>query len=289
MLGQLARVPGHLAVWPGLYAASCVVAFEQFAGLAVRPAWATLGVAFAAGQALYLLDRLKLRDALLDPADEASDPDRFAFLARHAAAIRVWMAAAFLAAIAAALAVHPLLPPLLLAAAVGVVWYAGRPAPTVSGVRRPKDIIVLKNILIAAGLTGFSAALALLDRGDGHGAALAILRGRPLPLLRAGVILGLIVLADSVACDVEDADADRRFGTDTLPARLGRPAGWLAAAGCTLLAAALALAAVPSPAGLRWPALLVPSLAIVGVLFPRRPRDPVDLRLPVIAALAIFL
>src|SRR3954454_9251554 len=82
----------HLAFWASLYVTGAVLCFSHIAGgpneLQGRHVL-TLTYAFLTGAAVYLLDRIKARDAWLDPADQEAHPARFQFLEQHGAAVRV--------------------------------------------------------------------------------------------------------------------------------------------------------------------------------------------------------
>lgn len=77
----------HLAVPPGLYQAVGVVAVSQRAGvtgLGLGTWGLVLAYACGAGMGVYLLDRVKRRNASLDPADAVAHPMRAAWGDRRA-------------------------------------------------------------------------------------------------------------------------------------------------------------------------------------------------------------
>src|SRR5262245_41220741 len=95
----------HLALWASLYVTGAVACFGQVAGMGFsgvldRSRGLALVYGFLTAAAVYLLDRVKLRDPWLDPADRAAHPNRFEFLARYAAKVRVLAAAMALASAA---------------------------------------------------------------------------------------------------------------------------------------------------------------------------------------------
>ncbi|HZK79712.1 MAG TPA: hypothetical protein VFC46_01565, partial [Humisphaera sp.] len=87
----------HTAVWAGLYLTGAVVCVAQISGIdrLVAPRVKIIAAAFAFCTAVgvYLLDRVKLRDAWLDPADEQANAARFAFISGHAVYVRgaMWL------------------------------------------------------------------------------------------------------------------------------------------------------------------------------------------------------
>src|SRR5689334_4858757 len=118
---QVVSASSHLALWASLYVTGAVVCFAQVFGLEARAetlAW-MLGYSFCTATAVYLLDRVKLRDRWLDPADRAAHPHRFEFLARNSAKVRVLAAVMALASAAVGCMLSPLAPVLTLAACVG--------------------------------------------------------------------------------------------------------------------------------------------------------------------------
>jgi 4-hydroxybenzoate polyprenyltransferase len=276
----------HLALWAGFYITGAVVFIAQLTGLDANVPLRTRGVvgafAFCTAMAVYLLDRVKLRDRWLDPADAQAHPDRFAFLSRHAAYVRVL--ALSLLAVAGALgtllrfwgAVIPIL------AVLGVLLYAGRPR---QGRPRPKDIILLKNAYVAAGITGFAALVLMISfpPGDGAGALTTPVHRAAVPLLLACAFLGARVFADAVVCDLDDEDSDRRHGTGTLPTHLGRSRAWNIAMVTRLVSAAMltVVPVFPWHARLAWAGVTIVSSVALRVADPIRVRDWVDARLPV--------
>ncbi|HED65984.1 MAG TPA: hypothetical protein ENJ09_10570 [Planctomycetes bacterium] len=275
---------GHLAVWAGLYVAG---ASAFLIGFAAPPASArprillALFVAFLTGMATYLFDRVKLADERLDPADRASNPERYLFLASRAPALR--LACALLAATAAFLGdrLDSLVPPLVLASLTGVFLYGGRPRAFRGTARcsRPKDLFLLKNAAIATSITAFACAL-------DHLARLAPPAASSAPLLGA---LFLLVFSDSVLCDIEDREADRSFRTDTVPALHGEESAWLAAGLAQVGFTVLLFAYDTGPLAVLWVVSTTLSFLALAVLRPKALRDFVDARLAVLAVLAWLL
>lgn len=283
---------GHLAVWAGLYVAAAVVCFGQLIGspgfAGGRLAWGVAGLAWATATGVYLLDRVKLRDAWLDPADREAHPRRFEFLASGAGAVRVFAGALLLVSAAAASRLHPLGPLIAVAAVLGVLAYAGRPR---RGRARIKDVLLLKNAFVAVGIAGFAGLMVVGGGAGGAGSirvdrALALVRGHWMLLLLAASHVALRVFADSVLCDIDDEHSDRRYETATLPTLLGGERAWTIAATIRL---GLAAALLFWPAGDRWAQLLwagATAASTVGLWLwhPRSVRDPVDARFALEAA-----
>lgn len=274
------------AVWAGLYVIGAVVCLAQVAGVdaLIRPRIkiAAGAFAFCTAAGVYLLDRVKLRDDWLDPADAQAHPRRFAFIAGHARSVRrvmlsLLIAAAWMGAEAAAWgAIVPAV------AAAGVLIYAGRPR---GGRPRPKDIVLVKNLYVAVGITGFAVmvALAAVRPGAGLAAMRHIAAAHAGPLLLASVFLVARVLADAVLCDLDDEEADRRFGTETLPIHLGRKRAWNFAFNVRVCAAGalILIPALPPWARVGWAAVTVASSITLRLASPARLRDWVDARFAV--------
>jgi 4-hydroxybenzoate polyprenyltransferase len=274
--GLLARA-GHLALWIGLYFAGAYLSAAILLVRQVSPL-AIVG-SFLTGVGLYLLDRVKVRDSFLDPADLVGQPERHGFLHGRRSRVRA-LAWGTLAAGTVALArIHPLnllLPPVLIG---GVIIYASirRERP------RPKDVLLLKNLLPGGAISVLAVALAWESPAR---------HTPPEASHAAGVLLGLVlaVTADAMLCDLDDIAVDRRFGTQTLAARYGRRTTWTAAmsihaAACaTLVLAGHASGALEVAA--TWAAA---DLAVTGALWaidPPSVRDLIDGRLPIVALIA---
>lgn len=278
-----------LAIWPGLYAAAAVIYITQLA-LPAPPgrdlALCTL-MAFFTGVGAYLLDRIKLRDAWLDPADAEAHPSRFNFLARRSRVIRV-LAVVMLAAAAAIAALHArhsaaasaALIAIPIVSALGVVLYAARPRRARP---RVKDLLLIKNSYVAAGLTGFALLMTFgwAGRGDPHTLAATA----PAWLFAAATLFPRVI-ADAVLCDLDDQSADARFGTVTLPTVVGRARAWNYATATRLtLATLLALIPIgPAAPRLAWAAVTALSTVALRLSHPPTLRDWVDARFSLEAA-----
>lgn len=282
----------YLALWPGLYIVGAVACLAQISGASFGfspRAWlAACGFAFTTAAAVYLLDRVKLRDAWLEPADALAHPRRYAFIAAHARALRIVIAVLLIVAgcFGAWLFKWAAILPLL--AGAGVLLYAGRPR---AARPRPKDILILKNAYVALGITGFALLIVLFAAHPdadftGLRRSLAV-SWRPMSVGCA--YLFLRVLADAILCDLDDELADQRYGTNTLPNQLGRDRAWIIALAIHGVGAiALILAAMPWPfhlPRLAWAVLSIVSFLTLRLAAPARVRDWVDARLPIEAAM----
>lgn len=292
------RIAGHLAVWVGLYTAGAAVCFTHIAGqpLSVSVLW----IAGMTAMGVYLLDRVKLSDGMLDPADRQAHPDRFMFLSGRTRPVRALAIVLGLIAMVLAAGIHPLAIAMVPCAFLGVFAYAGfpryrrrgRPGSSRARGLRVKDILLVKNVAVAACMTIFTGLLVLLpgaaDRdwrdvwqtwqADGPNIAVA------------GVFLFGLILADAILCDIDDAPADAAHGTSTLPARFGVSTAWLVAG---MLYVGIGLLVVIHPGGeplaharRTWALLTIASVAVLYMCRPKTLRDLIDLHLPVVAAIA---
>lgn len=284
MLGPL-RPLGHLGLFAGLYVTGAFVSLAQLSGLVTVPPPLALLSLLLLSTAAYTLDRVKLRDSWIDPADLASQPERYAFLRPRARLIRSLAFLMLIAGGALGLTFTRWAPVAALLIPLGVAAYAARPR----GHRpRPKDILVLKNSYVTAGIVGFSviAALALAAPSDSLESVYAIARLNILPLTAAALLLALRVFLDAALCDIDDTTADRHYGTATISTTFGirrawRYTGWLR----LILIIAIPLA-FPCPWRPRvtWTCTTILGMLSLRLAQPDRIRDWVDLRLPAEAA-----
>lgn len=270
-----------LAFWPGLYLAGAVLFVIYITDAAPIHPFGPALFALMTGVGVYLLDRIKISDRRLDPADRAARPARFAFLTAHTAGVRLLAAASLAASVLIAWRSAPpgrigWLAAVPLVAAAGVVVYAAGPRRTRP---RPKDIIVFKNAYVASGIVGF----ALLTARLWEPAPLLTSPDHITPWVFTAGVLFARVFADATLCDLDDIEADTRFGTSTIPGSIGVIRTKRAAITArVLLAAFLAIIPIgPTPARLAWAGLTVLSSILLLPLPPRRFRDPVDIALGV--------
>ncbi|MCC6428255.1 MAG: hypothetical protein IT435_15720 [Phycisphaerales bacterium] len=289
------HVVAHLAVWAGLYVAGAVVCVSQVAGIdAIVPIGTrtrAAAFAFCTAMAVYLLDRVKTFDSWLDPADAQAHPARFAFLAQHSTRVRVLILLLLTAAVCLGKGLSAWAAAVPVLAVAGVLVYAARPR---TGRPRPKDIVLLKNAYVAAGITGFAVVVAIAAVHPGAGLRIVweVAVAHAVPLSVSCAHLAMRVFADAVLCDLDDEDADRRHGTSTLPTHLGRTRAWntaLAVRLCIALGLVL-IPVLPAPARLAWAAVTVVSSVSLRLAAPVRVRDWVDARLPMeTACVAVIL
>lgn len=269
----------YLAIWPALYAAAAVVCLGSVAGLAVDSFRESIGIAMVVCTALatYLLDRVKLKDSWLDPADAAAHPRRYFFLAARTRVIRALIGCALCAAMvcAALLARWTMALPVLSCA--GVLVYAAKPRRARP---RPKDLLLLKNAYVASGIVAFSLLTLLAIHEPGPLGTINFAALVTPSLLFSSAHLFLRIFADAALCDLDDEDSDRRHGTTTLPTHFGRLPAWNLA---MMLRLGLALALAVVPIGplrprLAWAAVTVVSTLSLRLSSPAHIRDAVDLR-----------
>lgn len=278
------RIASYLALWPGLYAAASVYCLAHLAGLwpgiQSRARAAALLFAFTTAAAIYLLDRVKLADRWLDPADRAAHPRRYAFIAGHSRLIRALVFLLLALAAALALTTRPWTAVTLPAAAVGIFIYAGRPRRTRP---RVKDILLVKNLFVAAGLAAFSFIILAAASPRPQD-----LLAHPAPLAASLAHLLIRIWADATLCDLDDEHADRAHGTITLPTTLGRQRAWSTAMAARLLLAVALFTILPGPRGprLAWASITVLSSLALRAARPRFLRDWVDARFPLEALAA---
>jgi len=257
-------IPGDLAVYPAVYLVAAVWLFSDAAGNALDPSIPFIVAVLALG--LYLLDRVKLQEGWLDPADLQGQPARHGFLRRHSGAVRL---GAFACLVLAGIGLIVFEPQLLFVvplgvAAVLVYAFAGPKR------RRLKDLPLVKPLLIGIGIT----LLAVIAGGPGS-------EGHLLP----AIFLVLVTTGDAAACDIEDRHTDRRFGTRTPAAILGSRKGWLVPVACHAGAMVASLAFRGTSAPPIAAALLVTTAGLAAA-DAETVRDLVDIRLPAFWLLA---
>jgi 4-hydroxybenzoate polyprenyltransferase len=221
--------------------------------------------------ACYALDRVKLRDSWIDPADVEGQPERYGFLSPHAPRVRL-LALLMLGAGAAlgarasawALAAAALAP-------VGVALYA--PRGRSGGRARLKDRVWLKNTYVGGGIAAFAVLATAAEAPE-------ILRERWLALGAAGGLVFGRAALDAALCDIDDEATDRRHGTATLATWLGGPRLWRWSVFARAALAVAVLAAWPCPlrARLAWGLAIAAGTVALRVRPPRRVRDWVDAR-----------
>lgn len=280
---------GEVAVLPAIYAAAAAAVFAMLAELAIDPR----GLAFVVlvAFAVYLLDRVKWRDGWIDPADLEAHPRRQQRLLRHRGGWRLLAAAALLAATVAGwwsgeslatrwLAAVPA------AAAFGAFLYGGRPRGSIA---RPKDLIWLKNLAVAAAIAALAIAATLAFRGEGVTPFEALDALAAPQLALAALAISARVAGDAIWCDLDDADADRHHRTESVPSRLGARAAWTMGLLACLAGAALAVAARPDAFGLTAAGMATIGSIALSLRRPSRVRDLAEARLAIEASVLVVL
>lgn len=278
---------GHVGAWAGAYCAGASACFVQLAGLGDAPDAPLLLSVFLAATGAYALDRVKLRDSWIDPADIEAQPERYAFLRAHSRLVRLAALLAIAAAGVIGLTISAWAPLASAMAAVGVVAYAPRPKKHRS---RVKDVPWLKNLYVAAGISVF-AALAGLAAHIRHEdrSIVGLLTALAAPAVIATLTLLMArVLVDAALCDLDDEASDARHGTRTFVTLLGPRRLWMLSGLIRLGLIGLTLAAWPCPwrARMVWGGAMVAGTLAVRVRRPRELRDVVDVRFAAEAALA---
>lgn len=282
-----------MAVWAGLYVAAAVVCAAQLSG--AHPTPATLAMAWTTAVFAYLLDRIKVRDRWLDPADPVAHPRRYAFLLRRPGAVRLLMLVMGAASAIIASTIYPWGAAVTALTAVGVLAYAGFPKRATPRIKstwpgaRVKDVFVVKNAFVAAGISGFALVLLAVDAARGTDAAtfphrvVAWAMDRPALLGLVASHLAIRVFADAVLCDIDDEAADREHRTHTLPTRIGGERAWIIAMALRLgLAISLPFwPAGPRDARLAWAVVTAGSTIGLRLWRPIHIRDVVDARFAV--------
>ncbi len=285
---------GHLGLWAGMYVAGAYICFWQLAGAGACgsvPVWEAIVAVFLSATSVYAIDRVKLSDKLLDPADIAAQPARYAFLTRHTQAIRIGVIVMLLVAMGLASVVSRLLPIVIGLSVVGVFLYAPGPRRSLP---RPKDILGLKNLLVAAGVVSLAmvatALLGPLSRADSESFWL-VARQRVTPVFEATLLLMMRVTIDAAICDVDDAQTDRRHGTQTLATLIGASNAFvvLCTARIAIAGLIIVLATVPMSVRIVWASAGVVSLIVLWARRGKPVRDPVDIALGVEAIVVTLL
>lgn len=275
LLGSAWRTLGHAAVWAALYSAACTLMVAQLALGERDPGEGPVLFAALTGLGVYLLDRAKLSDAGLDPADAEAQPDRHAFIRRWARVLRLSALGCLVAATVLGAWMRWVLAPAPWIGAVAVLFYGGGLAWPRG---RLKRWLIVKNLVVAAGLAGFAGVAVELDR---------FLLADPRRIGLALVTVVLVVFADAVLCDLADAEADRGAGTRTIPTVFGGKTTWGVA--MALEAGAVALAPLVGHKAWDWSVPILATTPALMLVPTRAVRDLVDMRLTLVAVFAWVL
>lgn len=288
LIASLVAAIGHLAGWVGLYFAAAYASAALLLGRTVQ--LDPLAAAFCAGVGLYILDRLKLRDALLDPADLATHEQRHRFLRARARPLRILAWGMLAIGTVLVVAIHPanaLLPPV---GVLGVLAYS-RPHKQR---RRPKDYFLLKNLMPGGAIGGLGVILAVQSPVRGSSLHDSPTGTWALPFIGAVLVaLVLLIAADAMLCDLDDIAADRASRTSTVPVRGGIKATWrlglLVHAIAGVLAVTVGWRHGLAVAAAAWACTNLGLTVLLSMARPGQVRDLIDLRLPAATLLAIVL
>lgn len=281
-LSALVARAGHVGLWAGLYVTGAYVFFWQLAVADRTPGtWPPVAAIVAvvlAATSVYAIDRVKLLDRLIDPADLEAQPVRYAFLTRYSRVIRVLSLLCLLCGAAVAWFASPLLSGVVLLSMLGVNIYAPGPRRSIP---RPKDLLGLKNVWVGLGVVMLTVVATALLGPIGHASAetfWSTVHTRLLPVSEAAVLLLIRVILDAAICDVDDAETDRAHGTRTLANTIGRRRTMLVAVGArvALCGLILVLARAPLPVRAAWAGVGIVSSLMLLRLRDRDLRDTVD-------------
>ncbi len=256
---------GHVAIWVGCYVGGCVLLTSLL--LHGQVPWGSLAIAVPVAIGTYLVDRVRLSPGNIDPSDQMAHEARADLLMRWAGSIRLLAFA--LIGLAAVMAVgrSPLVLVAVVGAPIGVVLYGHRGFS-----RRPKDQVFIKNAFVSGSIV---ALVTLLEYQEASIASLIAVAG----------FLLLHVFTDAMLCDLDDVDADRRFGTNTIPNLIGERSTWAIAflmnAMATLwMVCSAAMGLCPLPLAVMLSACLFVATFVVHVFRANRIKDFIDLKLP---------
>lgn len=279
-VGNLLRaleITGYLAVWPALYLWAAASLFTDLTGRTRPDALASIFL-MSLAVSVYLVDRVKLGDRFLDPADADTHPARHAWLWKHRVMTRALAGGCAVVAMVTGFLLHPVLAGAPVVGQIAVFAYSGLPAGTRSHFARLKDIPFIKNLAGSLGVTTI-AVLAARHIGTPE-TAIA-------DLAPVGVVV-LLVFADCMLCDVGDAPGDGPHGTRTIPVLFGTRAGRLMASVLAVAAGGLMWWLEPGM-GSRWAVAIGLSQVVLAVLPGTLIRNGTDLRLPMIAGVLLLV
>lgn len=275
IFAKLADRAGYLAAWPAVYLLSASSLLADLASLP-QPTPAAAVMLVGIGLSVYLIDRVKIADCFLDPADAVTHPARHEWLWQHRMGARTL---AVLAAVLASVAggfIHPLLIAAPLAGQLGVFAYSGNPSKHDGGRVRLKDIPFIKNLAASVGIVSIAAI------------AVHIPNEAPFNLgaFDAIGVVAILVFADCALCDVGDEVGDRTHGTRTLAVLFGPDRTRVMASAMALCAAGLAWQISHS---LVWAVAIAGTQVVLACLPARLVRNATDLRLPALAGVILLV
>jgi len=224
------QIVGHLAIWATGYSVGVAIILGEFL---VRPI-GFLALAYVAlcAHSGYLFDRVKFRDADLDPADLMADPDRHLFLRRFSRSIRILMVVEWIGAVAVGGVISPVLGAVVIGGIVAGYVYSGwRPMAGGRWVRL-KDIAGFKAVMVGGAVVGLGLIAVLgeaLPRSFGALGRVGDVAGGVPWILIVGMLV--MVCGDAVICDLDDQESDEKYRTRSLPVMIGMRRSALVASG----------------------------------------------------------
>ena len=269
------QIFGHLAGWATLYSVGVALVLCTLVNLQYRVDM-LIYVAICA-HAGYLLDRVKLRDQQLDPADLMADPQRHHYLRRNLVWIRKLMILEWLIALIVGVTISPLLGGLVFVGVLAGFAYAGWKPGRIS---RLKDLSGLKAVPVSGAVVGL--ATAAVYRGDIE----SLFRESRIIAYLIGI--GFIVFGDAVICDLDDQLSDKQFRTRSLPVMLGRTWATLVGISALILGSGVLLSSNACSGVLVFGSSIVLSAVLILILSKHR-RDWIDGRLFVIALITALI
>lgn len=230
--------------------------------------WGSLAIAVPVAIGTYLVDRVRLRPEDIDPSDQMAHEARADLLMRWGGLIRV--SAFVLIGLAATMAAvrSPMVLVAVAGAPIGVIIYSHR-----GRIRRPKDQVLFKNACVSISIV--TLVMLLEYPGVSIGSLIAV----------SGFLL-LHVFTDAMLCDIDDIEADRRYGTITIPSTIGIRRTWmlafiLNASAMVWIASAAALDLCPLGRSIVIGMCLCTATVVVYALRGNRTKDFIDLKLPI--------
>ncbi|MBG83289.1 MAG: hypothetical protein CMJ40_01950 [Phycisphaerae bacterium] len=271
MIRSSFAVLGHLAIWVGFYVGGCVLLASLL--LHGRIPWGSLAIAVPVSIGTYLVDRVRLRPEAIDPSDQMAHQARLDLLMKWGGSIRLLAFGLIGLAMAMAADRSPWVLIAVVGAPIGVILYSHRGFS-----RRPKDQVLFKNACVSISIV---ALVMLLECRDASAGSLIAVAG----------FLLLHVFSDAMLCDVDDAEADRRYGTVTIPGLIGTGRTWLLAIALNAIAlvwiaSAAALGLCPLGPSILFGAFLLAATVMVHAIPANRTKDLIDLKLPLAVVLA---
>ncbi len=273
---------GWLGIYMGLYGGAIVAGTWLLVHGEIN--WAMASLAASLTMSVYLLDRVKPHDALRDPADAIAHPTRDAFVRRHLILLRMLCLLVASGVTIAGFFVHWSMPIIAIGAFGGVLVYGSIPR-TQRLHRRPKDLLILKNLAVAGAFGSMTMAM-LWSQG--------LMPTVALPAIGVIAFIGLHIFTDAMLCDIDDARADAQFGTSTIVNQINADGTWQLGLLLNIVAAIWLCTMASADWIAQKPAIIVAMLLPLGTVIvrkvaPNRVRDAIDLKMPIAVGIAIIL